>query len=466
MKSNAIEFQDVFKLYKIQAINPLSWIKSLFTDPYDAISKDFWALQGVSFEVEKGSVLGIIGPNGAGKSTILKLLAGVTLADRGSIEINGKIAPLIELGAGFHPELTGRENIYLNGVLLGLSRNQVRHLFDAIVDFADLWEFVDTPVKKYSSGMFIRLGFSIAIHTSPDILLIDEVLSVGDEKFQRKCLQKFKEFRNAGKTAVLVSHDLSLISNVCDNLILLNHGKVIEKGAIDKAIGHYLTMVAGDIEGAAILKNERLVLIFSCGKISIFWDGHEVTKKWGGYASVLIGSTSESHHLWYESTRALWKCTTVSKNHIRCRGEFLAVPVVMDWDIEVSTDNVISWNITMELKESCHFERREANIMLSEKYTKWVSVEEKGDFPDDFDSRDIYNWDILHSVSELSMSALSEQSYPVVQFDANDTRQVGVIVNSSFLFRGRVLRYLDLNEVVLSPGVYNYFSGEIQVSES
>jgi len=204
------------------------------------LERDFLALKDVSFEIQRGESVGFIGRNGAGKSTILKLLAGVTKASSGSVEVNGKVAALIEVGAGFHPELTGRENIYLNGSILGMTKADIEKCFDSIVNFAELEDFMDTPVKHYSSGMYVRLGFSIAAHTNPDVFLIDEVLAVGDAAFQKKCLATMAAHKAAGKTMIFVSHDLGNIEDICDRVIYLKQGEVKADGPTDKSITAYL----------------------------------------------------------------------------------------------------------------------------------------------------------------------------------------------------------------------------------
>ena len=202
-----------------------------------------WALKDVSFEVNQGEALGIIGPNGAGKTSILKLLAGVTKPTSGQIDVSGRVGALIALGAGFHPDLTGRENISLSGVILGLSRAEIRKKFDSIVEFSGLDRFLDTPVKHYSSGMYIRLGFAVAAHIDPDVLLIDEVLSVGDASFRRKCVQRIHELREAETTVVFVSHNLSSMKAVCDRAILLNDGQVLSSGDVDVVLQEYEKLV-------------------------------------------------------------------------------------------------------------------------------------------------------------------------------------------------------------------------------
>ena len=197
------------------------------------------ALKNVSFEIQKGESVGVLGRNGAGKSTLLKLIAQVSKPTTGSVHINGRLAPLIELGAGFHPELSGRENIFLNAIILGMTEEEVSNKFDEIVEFAEIGEFVDVPIKYYSSGMYVRLAFSIAISTSPDILLVDEVLSVGDYAFQQKCLKKMNEFREKKVTILLVSHDSELVSSFCERVILLDHGTVSFDGNVKEGITRY-----------------------------------------------------------------------------------------------------------------------------------------------------------------------------------------------------------------------------------
>jgi ABC-type polysaccharide/polyol phosphate transport system ATPase subunit len=208
----------------------------------------FTALHDVSFEVAKGSTFGVIGENGSGKSTLLKILAGITRPTGGEVEVEGRVSALIELGAGFHPEISGRENVAINGIMLGLTRREIEARFDEIVDFAELRPFIDAPVKTYSSGMYARLGFAVAIHVDPEVLLIDEVLAVGDEAFTRKCLDKIGEFRRRGKTIVIVTHSLGLVEKMCDDVLWLRKGQVADAGDAKRVVDAYLTYVAGGEE--------------------------------------------------------------------------------------------------------------------------------------------------------------------------------------------------------------------------
>jgi ABC-2 type transport system ATP-binding protein len=192
--------------------------------------EDFWALRHVDLEIESGSTIGLIGPNGSGKSTLLKLIGGIIQPTSGEVLFRGRLAALLELGAGFHPDLTGRENVYLNASILGLTRAQTEQHFDAIVDFSGIEKFIDTQVKFYSSGMYVRLAFAVAVHVDPDILLVDEVLAVGDEPFQRKCMDRIRGFQHEGRTIVLVTHALDQVAELCDRAVVLEHGRVIADG--------------------------------------------------------------------------------------------------------------------------------------------------------------------------------------------------------------------------------------------
>jgi ABC-type polysaccharide/polyol phosphate transport system, ATPase component len=198
--------------------------------------EDFWALRDVNFEIPAGTTIGLLGANGSGKSTLLKALGGIIQPTSGYVERRGRLAALLELGAGFHPDLTGRENVFLNAAILGLSRQQTEQYFDSIVDFAEIPEFIDTQVKFYSSGMYVRLAFAIAVHVDPDILLVDEVLAVGDEPFQKKCMDKIAEFQRDGRTIVFVSHAAKQVERLCDRVVVLKHGEVVYDGATDDGI--------------------------------------------------------------------------------------------------------------------------------------------------------------------------------------------------------------------------------------
>jgi ABC-type polysaccharide/polyol phosphate transport system ATPase subunit len=233
-----------FKLFKERN----QTLKAAVVRGHRIIAEDFWALRDVSFEVHEGETFGLIGENGSGKSTMLKCLTKIYRPDEGRVEVEGKISALLELGAGFHPELTGRENVFLNGAILGLGQKELKRRFDEIVDFAGIGPFINEPVKNYSSGMYVRLGFSVAINVDPDVLLVDEVLAVGDEAFQRKCNEKFADLRSQGKTIVLVSHGLSAVQNLCDRVAWFEHGKLMKIGEPREVIEAYVGTVQVDSE--------------------------------------------------------------------------------------------------------------------------------------------------------------------------------------------------------------------------
>src|SRR5580658_5541967 len=259
MSKVVISAENVSKAYRLGQIGGGTlredfarwWAKALHKpDPYLKIGEEhrarkmgeqFWALDDVSFQVKQGDVLGVIGRNGAGKSTLLKILSQVTLPTSGQIKIKGRIASLLEVGTGFHPELTGRENIFLNGAILGMTRAEIKRKFDDIVAFAEVEKFLDTPVKHYSSGMYVRLAFAVAAHLEPEILIVDEVLAVGDAEFQKKCLGKIGEVsRQEGRTVLFVSHNLAAIAELTDRALLLKSGSVVVDGSVADVLSAYL----------------------------------------------------------------------------------------------------------------------------------------------------------------------------------------------------------------------------------
>src|SRR5437870_10345464 len=230
-------------LRDVIAEKALGFFKNLKSGNGVSVSKeDFWALKDVSFEVQRGEVVGIIGRNGAGKSTLLKILSRITEPTTGKVRIKGRIASLLEVGTGFHPELTGRENIFLNGAILGMTKAEIKSKFDEIVDFAETEKFLDTPVKRYSSGMYVRLAFAVAAHLEPEILLVDEVLAVGDAEFQKKCLGKMENVsKREGRTVLFVSHNMDAVQELCARVILFHAGQIQNEGSAAKVIQEYLT---------------------------------------------------------------------------------------------------------------------------------------------------------------------------------------------------------------------------------
>lgn len=233
-----IEFRNVSKGFRLAEGRTLrEFIPALFKG--SGFTEPFYAVRDATFQIRRGETVALIGRNGCGKSTTLKLIAGVTAPSIGDIYVAGRVSPLIELGAGFHGDLTGRENVHMNGSILGMSSKDVDRQFNDIVDFAELWDFIDTPVKRYSSGMYIRLAFAVAVHAEPEILLVDEVLSVGDAFFQEKCIERMHRFQREGTTIVVVSHSLQLLSEFCQRAIWMDHGHVIADGPAAEIVSRY-----------------------------------------------------------------------------------------------------------------------------------------------------------------------------------------------------------------------------------
>jgi len=245
-----------YRLYKERS----SSLKEVVTRRSVARYEEFWALKDVTLEVERGTVYGLVGHNGSGKSTLLRMMAGIQRPEKGKVRINGRVSALLELGAGFHPELTGRENVFLNAAILGLPKKEIEGLFDDIVDFSGLGEFIDTPVKVYSSGMYVRLGFSVAVHVHPEILIIDEVIAVGDEEFQRRCFEYLYKIRNQGVTIVMVTHGLGIVQNMCDRAAWMDHGEV-------RAEGPAPDVVFGDVQAGNKAEEARLDVEEAAGGI-------------------------------------------------------------------------------------------------------------------------------------------------------------------------------------------------------
>lgn len=286
MTSPAVIFDHVSKKYRLthfkqgslkdQLTTRLARLNPFSTQSQRHTEEDFWALKDVTFEIQRGECVGIIGPNGSGKSTTLKILSNVTQPTSGTSRINGRLGALIEVGAGFHAELSGRENIFLNGSILGMSKAEIRAKFDSIVDFSEIEQFIDTPVKHYSSGMYVRLGFAIAIHNEPEVMLIDEILAVGDLSFQRKCFAKIEELKREGRTIVLVSHSMSQIQSICERAILLNKGALVADGHADGVAHRYVALSSsGAVDAQAVRRGSGRTFEL-CDARMIDVDGEEI----------------------------------------------------------------------------------------------------------------------------------------------------------------------------------------------
>ena len=330
-------------------------------------------LEDLSLTVEAGETLGIIGRNGSGKSTLLKMIAGVTLPSSGRVLVHGHVASLLELGAGFHPMLTGRENIYLNAGWLGMRAVSVDAVLSQVLDFAGIGEAIDQPVDTYSSGMYVRLGFAVAVHSNPDVFLVDEVLAVGDEEFQRKCRRKIGELKEQGKTIVFVSHDLGAVHALCDRVILLQQGRLLDRGSAQATIDFYLRQVGGE-SGMHLMRRGETEAIFSHGRLSLFQGQREFTAPQGISCSL---SSLGSHH---SSPDAEWTCERRSEEACVAVGRFSRVPAALHWKTEL-TDAGVRLTLALELDRACVLEEAGALLPFRLAYTHWHYGDLSGVFP-------------------------------------------------------------------------------------
>lgn len=343
------------------------------------------ALKGVSFSVDPGESLGIIGANGSGKSTLLKIIAGVTVPTTGTVRVYGRVASLLELGAGFHPMLTGRENIYLNAGILGMRHAEVAEKFEEIVKFSGIGDFIDNPVDTYSSGMYVRVAFAVAAFTNPEVFLIDEVLSVGDEEFQRKCRRRIGELMEQGNTIVFVSHDLGIVNTLCNRVVLLSGGEMIVRDSPKKTIDFYLRQV-GASKGLHTFSQGPVEVTVSNGRISVFHEQNEVTAPAGfQFKMVNLGQ-------WHSSMDADWEIVERSSTGCLARGRLPKLPVVLVWRIGFE-DGDLTWDIAFECEREAHVDSFELNLFFPLPYSRFLYDDDSGSFPE-LSPEDV-NWTVV-----------------------------------------------------------------------
>jgi ABC-type polysaccharide/polyol phosphate transport system ATPase subunit len=396
----------------------------------------FTALNDISLTVDAGESLGIIGSNGSGKSTLLKILAGVTLPTTGDVTVRGRVASLLELGAGFHPMLTGRENVYLNAGILGMRHAQVDEVFDQIVAFSGIGAFIDNPVDTYSSGMYVRIAFAVAVHVNPDIFLVDEVLSVGDEEFQRKCRTIIGQFREQGKTIVFVSHDLSIVNTLCDRVVLLNKGKMIVRGTPQDTIDFYLRQI-GEDQGIHTFADDRMEIIFSHGRISAFVDGVEVSAAHGFRMHL------QCMEQWQYSNAATWTIEDAGPTHCRARGRMARLPVALIWDMRIEKGKLL-WRVALECEREVALQCIEINMFLPAGYARWQYGDLAGKFPE-LVPGDL-NW---HTVASTEVSCRDAMAFPgegsnlpaaMLQYEAQASYMRLAWSNTDYVAGSRVLQ--------------------------
>jgi len=453
-----IQFKNVWEQYRIK-----------FVINKKEIWEDFWALKDVSFDVEKGEMVAIIGENGAGKSTALKLIAGMIKPDRGEAVVKGRVSSLLGLGAGFHPEYTGRENLYLNASLFGLTSQEIDARFNQIVKFSGIGRFIDAQAKSYSQGMFVRLAFAIAIHMDPDILLIDDVMSVGDADFQKKCIKAIFDLRNRGRTVVFVSHDMHLASQLCKRGIFLRDGKVVKDGAIERIISYYLT-TSGDKSGVAILARGRLSVVLNNGKLYLNWDGVPLTKHVGGHTTLFFAHSNSNFSL--VSDKAVWQIQNHNEEKITAQGKWLNFSGVQNWEISLKDDNTVHWQVDIEVFEEVKLVQKEITLMLTDAFTGWFNLCNHKAFPEFFchgqEREEIDSRNTEKSFMGLSAANSGGQSLPEVFFEFYEKSNncFSIIGNTGQDFCARFLQMRTVatkEESACGPNTHFNFEGDIRI---
>ncbi|MBL7196977.1 MAG: ABC transporter ATP-binding protein [Candidatus Omnitrophica bacterium] len=447
-----IEFKNVWEMYQIKFVvdGKASW-------------DNFWALKDVTFDVNSGETLGVIGENGAGKSTILKLIMDMLKPDKGAVRITGRVSGLLELGAGFQPELTGRENIYSSAAFFGLTKNQIKDKYDDIVHFASLGRFINAQVKCYSQGMFVRLAFAIAIHIDPDILLIDDTLAVGDEHFQRKCIKKIFELKEQGKTIIFVTHDMNMLRRLCKRAIFLKEGRIVRDAPVEKVIPLYTQMV-GVKEGVATLENKPLGLVFNNGRLFFNWEDKHLTPGSGMHTAFYVSNK------WYSSLQADWEVRKEGENKLLAIGKFYQLAFTQILKLELTRDNAVKLDIEIESEEPLEIQEAYINIMLTDRYARWFTTMEKAEFPDITDKDK--TWQPLLDANNfrkcIGVEAVEKSgaNIPSLAFEQSDLthRNHAQILNSDYLSSCRVLQYKVLglqNHSAIQSNRFVYFSGKI-----
>jgi len=450
-----ITFNQAWEMYRIKFVveGKASW-------------DNFWALRDITFKVDKGETVGIIGENGAGKSTILKLIMGMIKPDRGTLEVCGRVAGLLELGAGFQLELTGSENIYLNAGLYGLSREQTNSVYNDIVGFADIGRFIHAPVKCYSQGMLMRLAFSIAIHIHPDILVIDDTLAVGDEYFQRKCIKRVFELKEQGMTIIFVTHDTQMLSRLCQRAIFLREGRVIKDGPVSAVLPLYTQMV-GSREGVGILEKDSLTIVFNNGRLFLNWKDKLITAHSGAYASFLVSEK------WYSSLQAFWDVKSEG-GQLCATGRFDQLAATQTWRVEFSDDYEIKWDIEMESDEPLEMREVSTNLMLSDNFDEWFTPLEEGEFAE-IDVKDKHWQPLLDGNLSRRCIGVQHKGEPKAEavnliLERGQDLSLGhaQIFNGDYLAPCRVLQHKRIavqNYAGQQANRFLYFSGKIIVNK-
>ena len=416
------------------------------------------ALKDISFKIEAGESVGIIGGNGSGKSTLLKIIAGVTVPTTGHVTVRGRVVSLLELGAGFHPLLTGRENIFLNGHILGMSHAEISRVYDQIVEFSGIGASIDNPVNTYSSGMFVRLAFAVAVHTDPDIFLVDEVLSVGDEEFQRRCRNRIRELKAKGKTIVFVSHDLGIVSALCNNVVLLQKGTMISRGTPAETIDYYLSTLGEEIQAG------QMKARFYQGALTITFGEQTITQALHLHSQALIGQ------LWNFSQYMPWDDAESDGNCLRVTGTSRRLPFRQHWEIGAVREGVLSFKVWFEPLEPLEVDEYNISIGLKNDYKQWETPHESGQFAE-FDPQNPEWSHMNRQYAPAEWARAYSETLPPVHLEVGSQIPFRMtLANTGYDQRTRVMQAMRVPErgqrLFFEKGRHLWFDGEIRISPS
>jgi len=421
------------------------------------------ALSDLTFNVYRGECFGIIGANGSGKSTLLRILSGVTQPSSGTVRFGGSVGALLDLGAGFHSEMSGRENIYLGASLHGLTHEQIQAAEEEIIAFSELGDFIDQPIFAYSSGMLVRLGFSVAIAIKPDILVLDEILAVGDESFRRKSFKAIKEVRESGKTVVLVSHDAGQVASFCDRAMLLSRGKAVLIANAPTAIRFYLQTAEGT--GATdYLECGGLSVAVKQGRTLLFYRGTPITQGYGIYSSMLTASG------WMDVLGDLWQTERLDDKSLRSTKVIDHLSMSLAWTVRVLSETEVAVELTANLGKPFGIDRYHASILLDPAYTRWSADDGAGLFPNIEVASHGWthvNAKPLHS-TWIAASADEAADFPEVRFSVTTESEnfTSTVLNTDYQLGSRVLQHLRRNNEpsgTWPPGIRTLFAGKVQI---
>lgn len=432
-----IELNNIGETYRIKFIKEgqVSW-------------KEFYPLRNITFNVNAGETLGVIGQNGAGKTTLLKLIAGMLIPDQGTVNVTGKVSTLMELGAGFNPEFTGRENVVINSRVYGLEEAALKEIMEQVMGFADLGDFIDAPLKYYSSGMYMRLAFALAIFVKPDILLIDDILAVGDEEAQQKCINKIFELKNSGKVIIIVSHDMNMIYKLCDNVILLANGEIIKNGKPKEVVPYYLQTL-GNKEGIAVLEQELIKAVFNNGRLGIYYKNRPFTQRMDSGVGYFYGPSD----ILLPSYNLSWKIREAYSDSVIAEGSNDRGIVTEIWAIQV-LDGRIKWRI--DIKDGAA-KTTYVDLFLNSKYEKWEDLYSERIFPG-FSHKN--NWQEIglcgYPESTLGLTAAEESiDFPGLIISSDNQDNQIKLFNSGYDQEARIIRIDSVsNAVTVDISIY------------